>query len=145
MTFVVYSFYFMYAVGPIFSKYWVNEPYSGNREHSYKLLGMMISDKLDWKEHFYGKNGLISSLNKRLFAIRRVANHIPQDKLILKSFKIRQLSLSVIRSSSTSSLRSTLSTSQTGTTNFRRASGSCPFIPLHTLGNWTFASELGGI
>ena len=44
---------------------------------------------------------------------------------------IRRLSLTDIRSSQTSSLRSTLSTSQTGTTNFRRASGSCPFIPLH--------------
>ena len=47
-------------------------------------------------------------------------------------YKIRRLSLTVTRSSLTSSLRSTLSTSQTGTTNFRRASGSCPFIPLHT-------------
>ena len=35
------------------------------------------------------------------------------------------------RSSSTSSFRSTLSTTQTGTTIFRRASGSCPTIPLH--------------
>ena len=33
-------------------------------------------------EHFFGKSGLISSLNKRLYAIRRVANHIPKDKLI---------------------------------------------------------------
>ena len=48
------------------------------QEHSTKLLGMQISDKLTWKEHFHGKNGLISSLNKRLFAIRRVANHIPK-------------------------------------------------------------------
>ena len=46
---------------------------------------------------------------------------------------IRRLPLTLCRSSSTSSLRSTLSTSQTGTTNFRRASGSCPFIPLHLL------------
>ena len=43
---------------------------------------MTITDKLCWKEHFYGKNGLLSSLNKRLFAIRRVANHVPHDKLI---------------------------------------------------------------
>ena len=35
------------------------------------------------------------------------------------------------RSSSISSFRSTLSTTQTGTTNFRRASGSCPTFPLH--------------
>ena len=30
------------------------------------------------------------------------------------------------------SFRSTLSTTQTGTTIFRRASGSCPTFPLHT-------------
>ena len=52
------------------------------QEHSTKLLGMQISDKLTWKEHFHGKNGLTASLNKRLFAIRRVANHIPKSKLI---------------------------------------------------------------
>ena len=52
------------------------------QEHSTKLLGMSINDTLNWKEHFYGKNGLIASLNKRLFAIRRVANHIPREKLI---------------------------------------------------------------
>ena len=32
--------------------------------------------------NFYGKNGLLSSLNKRLFAIRRVANHVPHNKLL---------------------------------------------------------------
>ena len=41
-----------------------------------KLLGMNIQENLEWSEHFFGKNGLISSLNKRLFAIRRVSNHI---------------------------------------------------------------------
>ena len=35
------------------------------------------------------------------------------------------------RSSSISSFRRTLSTNQTGTTNFRRASGSCLTFPLH--------------
>ena len=72
------------------SKTWVTyEPLSlqvgsnvVTQEHFTKLLEMMIYAKLDWKEHFYGKNGLISSLNKRLFAIRRVANHIPYDNLI---------------------------------------------------------------
>ena len=42
-------------------------------------------------------------------------------------YKIRRLSLTKSRSSLKPSLRSTLSTSQTGTTNFRHASGSCPF------------------
>ena len=45
-------------------------------------------------------------------------------------YKLRRLSTHT-RSSSISSLRSTLSTIQTGTTIFRRASGSCPTFPLH--------------
>ena len=51
------------------------------QETSTKLLGMTIESNQNWKEHFFGKSGLISALNKRLFAIRRVANHIPHDKL----------------------------------------------------------------
>ena len=51
------------------------------QEKSSKLLGMTIEDNLGWKEHFYGKNGLINALNKRLFAIGRVANQIPKEKL----------------------------------------------------------------
>ena len=51
------------------------------QEKSTKLLGMCIEDNLNWKEHFSGRNGLISSLNKRLFAIRRVANFVPSDML----------------------------------------------------------------
>ena len=56
-------------------------------------------------------------------------------KLHVTLYIIRRLSLTKSRSSSTSSLRSTLSTSQTGTTNFRRASGSCPLKPLHIYTN----------
>ena len=52
------------------------------QEHSTTLLGMKIQDDLGWSEHFHGKNGLIPSLNKRLYAIRRVSNHVPQSKLI---------------------------------------------------------------
>ena len=51
------------------------------QEKSTKLLGMQIEDSQGWKEHFSGKGGLIASLNKRLFAVRRVTNQIPQDKL----------------------------------------------------------------
>ena len=51
------------------------------QESNTKLLGMNIQDNLGWKEHFTGKNGLFSCLNKRLFAIRRVKNHVPKDKL----------------------------------------------------------------
>jgi hypothetical protein len=52
------------------------------QEKSTKLLGMTIEKNQCWKEHFFGKNGLISSLNKRLFMIKRVSNHIPQTKLL---------------------------------------------------------------
>ena len=34
-----------------------------------------------WTSHYWGKNGLIPALNKKLFAIRRLANHIPREKL----------------------------------------------------------------
>ena len=51
------------------------------QESTTKLLGMNIQDNLGWKEHFTDKNGLLSCLNKRLFAIRRVKNHIPSEKL----------------------------------------------------------------
>ena len=43
---------------------------------------MIIEDNQGWKEHFIEKNGLIAYLNKRLFAIRRVANQIPRNKLV---------------------------------------------------------------
>ena len=52
------------------------------QEKNTTLLGMKLQDDLGWKEHFLGKNGLIAQLNKRLFAIRRISNHVPQDKLI---------------------------------------------------------------
>ena len=41
------------------------------RERSTKLLGMTIEDNQCWKENFSGKSGLISSLNKRLFAFQK--------------------------------------------------------------------------
>ena len=43
---------------------------------------MKLQDDLGWNEHFNGKNGLISSLNKRLFAIRRLSNHVPPMHLL---------------------------------------------------------------
>ncbi len=44
---------------------------------SAKLLGVMMDDDQKWASHFWGKNGLIPSLNKRLYMIRRVAIHVP--------------------------------------------------------------------
>ena len=46
-----------------------------------KLLGMNIDDDQEWKSHFFGKGGLIPSLNKRLFCIRRLKNHIGSKAL----------------------------------------------------------------
>ena len=42
---------------------------------------MQLQDNLGWKNHFIGKNGLISSLNKRLYAISRIKKYIPHEKL----------------------------------------------------------------
>ena len=33
-----------------------------------------------WNSHFWGKKGLLQALYKRIFAIRRISNHIPKDK-----------------------------------------------------------------
>ena len=46
-----------------------------------KLLGMTMDSDQKWTNHFWGKKGLLNALNQRLFAIRRIANHIPKEKL----------------------------------------------------------------
>ena len=48
---------------------------------SSKLIGMIIDNDLKWKGHIYGKGGVLSSLNQRLFTIRRLSNHIHLNKL----------------------------------------------------------------
>ena len=52
------------------------------RSNDTKLLGITIDDKHNWKEHFTGTNGLINSLNKRTFSIRRIRNQIPKKEVI---------------------------------------------------------------
>ena len=47
-----------------------------------KLLGIIIDDKQNWKEHFSGANGLVKALNKRTFCIRRIRNQLPRKELI---------------------------------------------------------------
>jgi hypothetical protein len=44
-----------------------------------KLLGINIEDKQDWQLHV---KRVILSLNQRLFVIRRIANQLPQEKII---------------------------------------------------------------
>ena len=46
---------------------------------STKLLGIMIDDAQDWSVHY---KAIRTSLNQRLFVIRRIARQIPRDKLI---------------------------------------------------------------
>ena len=48
---------------------------------SARLLGMMLDNDQKWTHHFWGKKGLLKALNQRLLAIRRIANHIPKNKL----------------------------------------------------------------
>ena len=52
-----------------------------HQEKSGKLLGITFNEKQNWKSHLYGKGGLISSLNTRLFALKRLKNHISQKAL----------------------------------------------------------------
>ena len=49
---------------------------------SARLLGMDLDDDQKWQSHFWGKKGLIKALNNRMFSIRRIKGHIPQNKLI---------------------------------------------------------------
>ena len=49
------------------------------RTESTKLLGIIIDEGQDWQAHF---KSLKSSLNSRLFIIRRIARQIPKTKII---------------------------------------------------------------
>ena len=46
-----------------------------------KLLGIKMDNDQKWNSHFWGKKELIQVLNQRMFAIRRITNHIPKDKV----------------------------------------------------------------
>ena len=48
---------------------------------SAKLLGVVMDNDQKWKSHFCGKGGLLSSLNQRLFMVKRITNHISKNKL----------------------------------------------------------------
>ena len=49
------------------------------RSCSTNLLGVTIEENQGWKEHF---NNTINALNKRTFAIRRIAAQIPHKNII---------------------------------------------------------------
>ena len=46
------------------------------RESSAKLLGIQFHENQQWNEQVHGKGGLVSSLNSRLYFIRRLRNHL---------------------------------------------------------------------
>ena len=50
-----------------------------NRTPNTKLLGITIQENQEWIEHF---KGLKTSLNQRLFVIRRVMRQIPKSKVL---------------------------------------------------------------
>ena len=47
-----------------------------------KLLGITFDSNQCWKSQIYGTGGVIMSLNRRLFALRRLSNHL-DNKLIM--------------------------------------------------------------
>ena len=47
-----------------------------------KLLGINIDENLEWKTQISGNGGMISSLNSRLFLIRRLNNYIGKKRLM---------------------------------------------------------------
>ena len=55
---------------------------SVERSTNTKLLGVTIDDKHNWKDHFSGTNGLIHSLNKITFSLRRIRNHIHKEEMV---------------------------------------------------------------
>ena len=46
-----------------------------------RLLGMQFQNDLNWSEHIHGKGGVISSLNQRLFIIKRLHNSLEKRRL----------------------------------------------------------------
>ena len=52
------------------------------RDSSAKLLGITFQDNQQWKLQVYGKGGLISALNSRLYIIRRLKNHLAKNSVL---------------------------------------------------------------
>ena len=51
------------------------------KQKSAKLLGMKFEETMNWQEHIHGKGGVITSLNQRLFLIRRLKNQLNKNAL----------------------------------------------------------------
>ena len=48
-----------------------------------KLLGIKFNQKQNWNSQIQGTGGVVSSLNKRLFVIKRLKNHVGISSLII--------------------------------------------------------------
>ena len=46
-----------------------------------RLLGMQFQNDLNWSKLIHGKGGVISSLNQRLFIIKRLHNSLEKRRL----------------------------------------------------------------
>ena len=53
-----------------------------SQEKSAKLLGVTFDSNQGWKTQIYGSGGVITSLNRRLFAIRRLRSHLDNKNLL---------------------------------------------------------------
>ena len=60
---------------------WIGQEWV-QRESSAKLLGIKCEDNQQWKEHIQGKGGVLSSLNSRLFIIRRLTSHVSHSSIL---------------------------------------------------------------
>ena len=52
------------------------------RESSAMLLGIQFQDDLKWKTQIFGKGGVLSSLNSRLYILRRMRNHLSKQAIL---------------------------------------------------------------
>ena len=51
------------------------------RESTATLLGIKFQDDLQWKTYVFGKGGLLSALNSRLYIIRRMMSHLSVESV----------------------------------------------------------------
>ena len=59
---------------------------------SEKLLGVVVNNKLTWKEHLYGDNeneGLITQLKKRVGTLKRLAKFMSKKRLSMLSIIVK--------------------------------------------------------
>ena len=52
------------------------------REETATLLGVQFQDNQQWKTQIYGKGGVISSLNSRIYMLRRLKSHLTMKSIL---------------------------------------------------------------